>query len=353
MIHRTGPAVQTLTPINPAQSDKNWQQLLAEAVTDPQQLIQQLQLPASLLPQLQLANQQFQLRVPQPFIDLIEPGNPNDPLLLQVLPQSQELVAQPGYLNDPLHEAGSNPQQGIIHKYHGRLLLMISGGCAVNCRYCFRRHFPYQDNRLGSQQWQQALEYLRQHPEVDEVIFSGGDPLATPDNRLNQMLDDLEQLPQLKRLRIHSRMPVVIPQRLTDALTQRLAQSRLQCVLVLHINHPNEISQLLRQRLQPLRQQGITLLNQSVLLKGINDCGDTLIRLSQQLFETGILPYYLHLLDPVAGAAHFDITQARARQLAGQLTARLPGYLVPKLTQELAGEAAKVQLLPTQVTANS
>jgi EF-P beta-lysylation protein EpmB len=228
---------------------------------------------------------------------------------------------------------------------------MISGGCAINCRYCFRRHFPYQDNQLGPQQWQQALAYIRQHPEIDEVIFSGGDPLATPDPRLSLMLDDLEQLPQLKRLRIHSRLPVVIPQRLTDSLTQRLQRSRLQCVLVLHINHPNEIGESLRQRLQPLRQSGITLLNQSVLLKGVNDHADTLIRLSESLFEAGILPYYLHLLDPVAGAAHFDITQSKARQLAGEMTARLPGYLVPKLTQELAGKAAKLQLLPTEVTA--
>lgn len=349
MIHRTDPAVQALTPINPPQSDKNWQQVLAEAITDPQQLIQQLKLPKNLLPQVQSASQPFALRVPQPFIDLIEPGNPKDPLLLQVLPQASELVAQPGYFSDPLHEADSNPHQGIIHKYHGRLLLMISGGCAVNCRYCFRRHFPYQQNQLGSTQWQQALDYLRQHPEVDEVIFSGGDPLATPDNRLSQMLDDLEQLPQLKRLRIHSRLPVVIPQRLTGQLTQRLSQSRLQCVLVLHINHPNEISQPLRQYLAPLRKAGITLLNQSVLLKHVNDDSQTLIQLSEQLFAAGVLPYYLHLLDPVEGAAHFDIPADQAQHLAGQLTARLPGYLVPKLTQEQPGKAAKVQLLPTEI----
>lgn len=346
MIQRTDAAVQALIPIKAAENDKNWQQALAESITDPKQLIQLLQLPVSLLPQLQRASESFQLRVPRPFLELMKPGNLNDPLLLQVLPQTQELLSQPGYLSDPLQEAGHNPQRGIIHKYHGRVLLTLSGACAVNCRYCFRRHFPYQDNQLGSQQWQQALSYLRQHPEVEEVIFSGGDPLATPDNRIFNMIEDLEQLPQLKRLRIHSRLPVVIPQRLTDALSQRLQQSRLQVVLVLHINHPNEISTALHQRLQSLQLGGITLLNQSVLLKGVNDNSDTLVHLSEKLFTSGILPYYLYLLDPVEGAAHFDLSETQAKLLAGQMAARLPGYLVPRLARDIPGKTAKTQILP-------
>ncbi|MEH6649287.1 MAG: EF-P beta-lysylation protein EpmB [Motiliproteus sp.] len=348
MIQRTDATVQALTPIKTTEINKNWQQALAESITDPEQLIQLLQLPPSILPQLQRAGESFQLRVPRPFLDLMEPGNLNDPLLLQVLPQAQELLSQPGYLRDPLQEANHNPQRGIIHKYHGRVLLTLSGACAVNCRYCFRRHFPYQDNQLGSEQWQQVLDYLRQHPEVQEVIFSGGDPLATPDNRIFKMLDDLEQLPQLRRLRIHSRLPVVIPQRLTDALSQRLQQSRLQVVLVLHINHSNEISVALQQQLQPLQRGGITLLNQSVLLKGVNDNSDTLVHLSEQLFASGILPYYLYLLDPVEGAAHFDLDETRARLLAGQMAARLPGYLVPKLARDIPGKAAKTQILPLE-----
>ena len=333
--------------ITMAATDKNWQRLLSEAVTNPLHLIEHLRLPATLLPELQMANQLFSLRVPAPYLDLIEPGNINDPLLLQILPQGRELQQQNGYSHDPLGEFDTNPHQGIIHKYRGRLLLIISGACAINCRYCFRRHFPYAQNQLGSAQWQSVLDYLRKHPEVDEVIFSGGDPLATPDGRLSQMIDDLEQLPQLKRLRIHSRLPVVIPQRLTPGLTQRLQQSRLQVVLVLHINHPREVSRLLQQWLEPLRQSNITLLNQSVMLKGVNDSSDTLVSLSLVLFEAGILPYYLHLLDPVAGAAHFDIPEAKARQLLGALTSRLPGYLVPKLTREVPEATAKLQLLPT------
>ncbi|MEH6469838.1 MAG: EF-P beta-lysylation protein EpmB [Halopseudomonas sp.] len=338
--------MQTQSLIKTEQIDKSWQRYLAEAVTDPKLLLERLGLPLALLPQLQAANQQFSLRVPQPFLDLIEPGNINDPLLQQVLPQATELEVHPGYNHDPLQEADSNPQQGVIHKYHGRLLLVISGGCGINCRYCFRRHFPYQQNQLGAEQWQQALDYLRLHPEVDEVIFSGGDPLVTPDSRLFKMLEDLEQLPQLKRLRFHTRLPVVIPQRLTSEFNQRLQQSHLQSIIVLHINHPNEVSELLKDLLQPLRQSGITLLNQSVLLKGINDCSETLATLSHKLFDAGIMPYYLHRLDPVAGAAHFDIATTRAQQLAGELSVKLPGYLVPKLTQEIPGAPAKVQLLP-------
>ena len=345
MIHRTGPTVQTQSkPI--ATSQPSWQQLLTDAVSDPEELLKRLQLPASLLPELRQACRSFALRVPAPYLALIEPGRLDDPLLLQVLPQAQELVATPGYDADPLQEAESNPNPGLIHKYHGRVLLMTSGACAINCRYCFRRHFPYADNQLGKAQWQQILDYLAADPQIEEVIFSGGDPLATPDARLMRMLDDLEQLSQLKRLRIHSRLPVVIPQRLTDALLQRLHQSRLQPVLVLHTNHPRELAPELQQRLLNWRHKGVTLLNQSVLLKGVNDCAEILIELSQRLFDCGVLPYYLHLLDPVQGAAHFDIDEASAQVMAGQMAARLPGYLVPKLTRERAGASAKLPLLP-------
>ena len=352
MIHRTGATVQTQSPSHMLFSDKNWQQLLAESITEPAQLIERLKLPVELLEPMQQACQQFSLRVSEPYLRLIEAGNPQDPLLLQVLPQRQEMDTTPGYITDPLAEADSTPDSGVVHKYRGRLLLIISGGCAINCRYCFRRHFPYQDNQLGPQQWQAALDYLQAHPEVDEVIFSGGDPLATPDNRLIQLIDALEALPQLKRLRIHTRLPIAIPQRLTDPLRQRLSDSRLQVVMVLHSNHANELGAEFSHWLAPWRNSGITLLNQAVLLRGINDNAETLINLSHALFNNGILPYYLHLLDPVAGAAHFDLGDAApkrersARQLVGQIAAQLPGYLVPKLTRELPGAAAKVQLSP-------
>ncbi len=309
-------------------------------------LAERLQLPAPWAQQMLAAAASFPLRVPEAYLQRIKPGDPQDPLLLQVLPQAQELDRPAGYVTDPLGEGDANPHQGVIHKYRGRLLLIVSGGCAINCRYCFRRHFPYGDNQLGSESWQQALRYLRKHTDVEEVILSGGDPLATSDQRLGAMIDDLERLSHLKRLRIHTRLPIVIPDRVTPALTQRLAHSRLHTLLVTHINHPNEIDGEVRAALARLAASNTRLLNQSVLLKGINDKVSILKSLSEALFDCGVMPYYLHLMDPVAGAAHFDIGDQASRELVGKLAAELPGYLVPQLVREQAGAEAKVPLAP-------
>ncbi len=324
----------------------DWQQILSSAISEPAELIRRLQLPEALLPAMESAHRDFQLRVPEPWLQRIEPGNPEDPLLLQILPAAAEIRKVPGYVTDPLGEEAANQHQGLIHKYRGRVLLIVSGGCAINCRYCFRRHFPYADNQLGSNQWQQALQYLREDTSISEVIFSGGDPLATTDKRLTAMFHDLETIPHLKRLRLHTRLPVVIPQRITAELLEALSALRLQTVLVTHINHPRELDQDLISALSILRRSGITLLNQTVLLRAVNDCTSVLKQLSESLFEAGILPYYLHLLDPVAGASHFHVDEQQARRLVGGLCDQLPGYLVPKLVRELAGASAKVPVMP-------
>ncbi len=344
MIPKTKAAVQTESIKLIEEPD--WQHLLANAITDSRTLLQRLQLPLEQLPALQRAQQDFNLRVPEPYLRRIEVGNPEDPLLLQILPQARESLQVPGYVSDPLQESAANQQQGIIHKYRGRVLLIISGGCAINCRYCFRRHFPYQQNQLGKAQWQQALNYLDSDASIDEVIFSGGDPLAASDERLSGMFRDLQAIPHLRRLRLHSRLPVVIPQRVTGGLLSALQSNRLQTVLVNHVNHPRELDQQVIDAMTALKNSGVTLLNQSVLLRRVNDDSATLKALSEQLFSAGILPYYLHMLDPVAGASHFAIGESRARQLVGELTDQLPGYLVPKLVRELAGASAKVPLMP-------
>lgn len=326
--------------------DSDWQTELRHLITDPAELLRLLELPPSLLDGALAAEHSFALRVPRPYLSRIRRGDPNDPLLLQILPLQQELLEVPGFGTDPLAEAAANKSSGVIHKYRDRVLLVLSGACAINCRYCFRRHFPYADNQLGTNQWQAALDYIREHDQVSEVIFSGGDPLATTDSRLARMVRDLEQIPHLKRLRIHSRLPVVIPARITAPLIQLLADSRLNATLVLHINHPQEVDEQVRAALRPLRRAGVTLLNQAVLLKGINDSLSVQKALSESLFTEGILPYYLFVLDAVAGAAHFDVSDEQARRLVGRLQAELPGYLVPRLAREIPGRPSKTLLSP-------
>lgn len=328
----------------PVTEETDWQQLLSHTIDDPKELLDLLDLPLSFLNGAKQGNDLFSLKVPKPFLQRIEKGNPNDPLLRQVLPLDAESSDIPGYVTDPLAEMAANHSDGLIHKYHGRVLLILSGACAVNCRYCFRRHFPYQDNRLGSEQWQQVLEYLNADSSITEVIFSGGDPLATSDKRLCRMIADLEEIPHLKRLRVHTRLPIVIPQRVTSELTTLFAKSRFDIAMVLHANHANELDQQVEQASADLRAVGVTVLNQAVLLKGVNDSLTALTELSEKLFHFGILPYYLFTLDPVKGAAHFDIPDDKAVELHKKMQATLPGYLVPKLAREIPGERSKTLL---------
>jgi L-lysine 2,3-aminomutase len=321
-----------------------WQAQLAGAIRDPRELCRRLGLDERWLPGAEQGHGLFEVRVPEAFLARMRPGDPFDPLLRQVLPLAAEGEAVPGYVADPLAEVGHTPARGLIHKYAGRVLLIASPACAVNCRYCFRRHFPYAENSPSRAQWERTLDTLRDDPTIREAILSGGDPLAASDRRLGWLVARLEAIPHLTRLRIHTRLPVVIPDRVDDALLGWLAATRLQKVVVLHINHANEIDDAVIVACARLREAGVTLLNQSVLLRGINDSVETLADLSERLFEAGVLPYYLHVLDPVAGAAHFDVADDEARELVAGLRAELPGFLVPRLVREIPGEASKTPL---------
>lgn len=322
----------------------SWQSLLSRSITDPEQLLRRLELDPALLAGARAGAADFQLRVPEPFVERMHKSDPNDPLLRQVLPLGEELLEHPDYVLDPLGEQHTNTRAGIIHKYHGRLLLIVSGGCAVNCRYCFRRHFPYGDNNLSTEQWQQALDYIRGDQSISEVIYSGGDPLAASDKRLAWLTREIAAIPHVRRLRVHTRLPVVIPQRVTSELIDALCGTRLPVVMVLHSNHANEFDAALGNAVLRLRQAGITLLNQTVLLRGVNDSLETLISLSETLGDHGILPYYLHVLDHVKGAQHFHVDDGAAMGLAAEMLARLPGFLVPRLVREVAGETSKTPL---------
>ncbi|WP_415837482.1 EF-P beta-lysylation protein EpmB [Parendozoicomonas haliclonae] len=330
-----------------SRSPQEWQSILSHAVTEPEELLNTLGLNPDLLPGAVTASQSFRIRVPHTYIARMEHGNPDDPLLKQVLPISDEMVEAPGFSHDPLGEQPKNSQRGIIHKYQGRLLLMPGSLCAVNCRFCFRRHFPYDDNKLNKEEWQSALEYIRQDASLKEVILSGGDPLVQNDRRLKWLIEELANIPHLQRLRIHTRLPVIIPQRVTDDLVNSLTSTRLKSVVVIHSNHPNEIDHTVSAALSRLYRAGVQLLNQSTLLKGINDNAETLAELSEVLFHNHVMPYYLHLLDKVQGAAHFEVSEEQARKLVGDMSQFCSGYLVPKLARETAGMPSKTIISPT------
>lgn len=343
MIPRTLPTWQSQT----------WQEQLIDLVRDPRELCQALELDfddfraahMNLSPEgLAAAQQSFELRVPRSFVERMKKGDLHDPLLLQVLPQGREVLEQAGFTGDPLAESAAHPAPGLIQKYHGRLLVLVSSACAIHCRYCFRRHFPYAEHRQSRDDWQAALKAIAEDPGIREVIYSGGDPLSASDKQLAWFTEQVSQIPHVQTLRIHTRLPIVIPERITEQCLAWLRQDRLKVVMVLHSNHAAEIDAEVRAAITRLREAGIVLLNQSVLLRGINDKVDSLADLSYALFEEGVMPYYLHLLDKVAGAQHFDVTEAEAVALHDQLKGRLPGYLVPKLAKEVPGAAAKVVL---------
>ncbi len=317
-----------------------WQTLLAQAVNSTDELLRILQIDPAQLKTRPLDNK-FPLRVPRGFVQRMRKGDCHDPLLLQVLPGQEEAQTAAGFVPDPLDELDSMPVPGLLHKYQGRALLTTTGACAIHCRYCFRRHFPYTDANPLADQWQQSVDYVAQHSDITELILSGGDPLTLTDARLHSLTDRLTDIRHLRTLRIHTRLPVVLPERVDTGLLSWLASQQLKTVLVIHCNHPNEMDTDVREAMTRLRHAGVTLLNQSVLLRGINDNSATLIRLSEQLFAAGILPYYLHQLDKVEGAAHFEVDNTTARQLITEIAASLPGYLVPRLVQEVPGMPGK------------
>jgi len=319
----------------------SWQQQLSQAITEPEQLLQILHLKLEDFAQYNSACQQFSLKIPHAYINKMQLGNPQDPLLLQVMAQSEEMQPVTGYHTDPVGDLNANKTPGLLHKYHGRVLLITTGACAVHCRYCFRRHFPYPQQQAGREQWSGVINYIQQDSSIKEVILSGGDPLVLSDDKLDALITQLESIPHLTRLRIHSRLPVVLPDRITNKLVNRLAISRFNVCLVIHANHANEITPLEIKALDKLKQGNIHLLNQAVLLKGVNHLIVDQMDLSESLYNAGVLPYYLHLLDPVQGAAHFDVNLDDALNLIAQMQGNLPGYLVPKLVREIAGEASK------------
>ncbi len=319
-----------------------WRRLLAEAVTDPDELLRLLGLDGRAPSATPDATRGFPLRVPRGFVARMRRGDPDDPLLRQVLPDRAEDVPAPGFTADPVGELAAPRTGAVLHKYHGRALMVATGACAVHCRYCFRRHFPYAEHHAPSEDWQAALDRIAADPDITELILSGGDPLTLPDARLAELARSAVGLPQLRRLRFHTRLPIVLPQRVDEALVGWLAEVPLPTVVVVHANHANEIDDDVRRAAAALRTAGATLLNQSVLLAGVNDSADALAGLSEALFDAGVLPYYLHMLDPVAGAAHFAVAESKAVELMRELAARLPGYLVPRLVREVPGAPAKV-----------
>jgi L-lysine 2,3-aminomutase len=323
----------------------NWQQQLSEAFTSIEDLCEYLELSLSDLPISNTAANLFAMRVPLSFAASMEKGNPNDPLLRQVLPIDDELVDYPGFNLDPVGDVKAAVQPGLLHKYQGRVLLINTGSCAINCRYCFRRNFPYDDLQLNKQQESGAIEYIKSDATITEVILSGGDPLILSDARLSHQIQQLETLDHIKRIRIHSRLPIVLPARVTDELIKVLVNCSKQIVLVVHANHANEINGRVVTAFNLLKSKDITLLNQSVLLKGVNDDATILCELSEQLFTYGVIPYYLHLLDKATGTGHFEVSEFEAKILIEQVQQTLPGYLVPKLVSEQAGAGSKRYVL--------
>lgn len=321
----------------------HWSQAIAGAFSVPEDLLSFLEIDPGPYREHCKARKLFPMRVPLSFAQRMEKGNIDDPLLQQVFPLAQEFESKPGFSVDPLLEH-NNGDPGVIHKYQSRVLLVIKGGCAVNCRYCFRRHFPYQENQLSRAGWQDTLNYIANDDNIQEVIFSGGDPLMAKDDFLSWLVQEIEAISHVKTLRIHTRLPVVIPERINSELIQWLTSTRLNSVMVVHINHANEVSDELAANLRKLRDCGVTLLNQSVLLKGVNDTTEAQVALNERVFDASVLPYYLHLLDKVAGAAHFDVSEQAAIAIQAEVIKRLPGYLVPKLVREIGGQPSKTPI---------
>lgn len=335
------PQAQVILSPEQNAEEQRWRQQLAQSFRTPQALLEHLQFEEQQVVELSASDQGFGTLVPQAYANRMQPAHRHDPLLLQVLPQAAEALSAPGFVTDPLAEADFNPSPGVVHKYHGRALLVAAGHCAINCRYCFRRHYPYDEQQRSRSQWQESLAHLADDKDLEEIILSGGDPLALTNNVLFALLDEIEALPQVQRLRIHSRLPVVLPARITSALCQRLVNSRLQVVMVMHCNHAQEIDKEVSAACQQLQAAGVSLLNQSVLLQSINADSESLIDLSKGLFKAGVLPYYLHLPDHVAGTQHFFVEREQGQELHREMQVKLPGYLVPRLVKEEPGMAHK------------
>ena len=327
--------------------NESWQAELARAYRDPKELLSALKLTPEQIPGGISSRNHFPLRVPRPYVARMQTGDPNDPLLLQVLSRELEQADQPGFLLDPVGDGPATASPGLLHKYQGRVLLITTGACPVHCRYCFRRHYPYADSRPDNGDWTNAMDYIAADSSIHEVILSGGDPLSLSNERLQTIGDELAKLPHIRRLRIHTRMPIVLPERVDNGFRKWLSNLPWQTIVVTHCNHANEIDEQVSNALAELKACGATLLNQAVLLKGVNDNVPALVNLGETLFKSGTLPYYLHQLDRVAGAVNFEVEEPIALSLINEVQRQLPGYLVPKLVREIAGKPHKIQLFDT------
>jgi EF-P beta-lysylation protein EpmB len=324
---------------------QSWQQQLRGAFKSIDDLCHYLQIAPDDLPISQTATRNFPFKVPLSFAASMEKGNLHDPLLRQILPVDDEMIIQAGFNNDPVGDLQAATVAGVLHKYHGRALFITTGSCAINCRYCFRRNFPYSELQLSKQTEDSAIQYIRGDTSLSEVILSGGDPLLLSDSRLKDLIQQLGSIGHVKRIRIHSRLPIVLPARITDELIETLTRSPVKIVLVVHCNHANEINDRVTAGLKILKKAGIALFNQAVLLKGVNDDAEVLCLLSEKLFAQDVIPYYLHLLDKATGTVHFEVCESEALTLIAKVQASLPGYLVPKLVRERAGALAKEVLI--------
>ena len=322
-----------------------WQDALKDAVRDRQELLRLLELPLSLMDGENDFDDNFPLLVPRGFVARMRSGDLADPLLRQVLPVADELHDKPGFVADPVDDAAATRRPGLLQKYRGRALLITTGACAVHCRYCFRRHFPYGQGPRSLAEWRPALDEIAQDATLNEVILSGGDPLMIVDRALGELIDALAAIPHLRRLRIHTRLPIMIPERVTDELIQTLRGCGLTPIVVVHANHANELDAIVAAGLARLSEAGIVLLNQAVLLAGVNDSLESQIALCERLVNMRVIPYYLHQLDPVAGAAHFEVPIERGRRIVEELRTRLPGYAVPRYVQEMPDAESKVTLI--------
>ena len=314
-----------------------WHDSLASAIREPAELLRRLGLPASLLEPARVAARQFPLMVPESYLRRMQPGDVGDPLLRQVLPVGDELLETAGFVNDAVDDQAARAAPGLLKKYQGRVLMILTGACAIHCRYCFRRHYPYSEEPKRMDDWEPALNAIAADDTIHEILLSGGDPLMIPDRRLGELVRRLEEIPHLRRLRIHSRLPIVLPNRVTDDLIGPLMASRLTPIMVVHANHPQEIAGDCSSALRLLVRSGITTLNQAVLMRGINDTVEALQELCERLIDLGVIPYYLHQLDRVRGAAHFEVSESEGRELIAELRRRLPGYAVPRYVREEAG----------------
>jgi EF-P beta-lysylation protein EpmB len=332
---------ESVRPVFALTGEAGWQAEILLALRDVAELCRHLDLPEEWAC---AGAKDFPVFVPPSYLSRIRPGDPNDPLLRQVLPVAEEAEVVSGFISDPVGDGDAKLASGVLQKYHGRALLITTGSCAVHCRYCFRRHFPYEEAPHSSAAWDAALALVAQDPTITEVILSGGDPLMLVDSRLAALVEKIEAIEHVTRLRIHTRLPIVVPARVTEELLAWLTGTRLTPVMVVHANHAQELAEDVAEALGELRCAGALLLNQAVLLRGVNDSVEAQQALSERLIELGVVPYYLHQLDRVAGAAHFEVPVDEGRRIVEELRTRLPGYMVPRYVQEIAGEANKTVL---------